>query len=154
MILVGAIVLAGCRTTGLLFTKGSEFRILTPKSAATVTLPLEVSWSDTGAAAHGDRFAVFLDQGPISPGENLENLLPNTCKQNPLCKSASYLTSLNVYITSHHSLVLDGLPDGGVTGQTTGRETHSVTVVVINRAGTRVGEEFAAIDFVYDREGT
>ena len=148
-----AFLLAGCRTSGLIFTKDSAFRILNPSSSSSVTLPLKVTWTDGGPAAGATRFAVFLDQGTIRPGENLSSLLPDFCKVDPTCPHNEYLHQQNVYVTSVPALILTTLPQTTLGGHDSAREYHTLVVVVINSSGARVGEAFAGTSFIYTRRG-
>ena len=148
-----AFLLAGCRTSGLIFTKVAAFRILSPSSSSSVTLPLKVTWTDGGPAAGAAHFAVFLDQGTIRPGENLSSLLPNFCKVDPTCPHNEYLLQQNIYVTSVPSLILRTLPQTTLGGHDSAREYHTLVVVVINSSGARVGEAFAATSFIYTRRG-
>jgi hypothetical protein len=148
-----ASLVAGCRTSGLLFTTNGSFRILSPHSSSTVKLPITIAWTANGVYRSGDSFAVFLDRGTIRPGQNVSSVLPDICKQNPSCSRQSYFQQVNVWITSQPSLKLNTLPESSLTGRSTGKEDHSVTVVILNNKGARVGEAFASADFVYLREG-
>jgi hypothetical protein len=152
-ILALAVLVTGCRTSGLLFTKSSDFRILSPASSAEVKLPLRVTWTAGGSYRPGDRFAVFLDRGTIGPGENLSKLIPDACKKAPSCSGETFLQQEKVYVTSSPEVILATLPRSSVTGHSTGKEDHSVTVVILDSSGARVGEAFASTDFIYIRKG-
>ena len=99
-----------------------------------MTLPLKVTWTDGGPAAGAARFAVFLDQGTIRPGENLSSLLPDFCKVDPTCPHNEYLLQQNVYVTSVPSLILTTLPQTTLGGHDSAREYHTLVVVVISTA--------------------
>lgn len=144
----------GCRTSGLLFTKSSGFRVLSPRSNAAVTLPMTIAWSAKGIYRPGDTYAVFLDRGTIRPGQNILSVLTSTCKLDPTCSRPSYYQQANVWLTSKPSLVLSALPEVSLTGHSTGRENHSVTIVLLTSKGARTGEAYASADFVYVRKGT
>ena len=145
-----AILFAGCRTSGLLFTKDTAFRVLNPTSSSIVHLPLKVAWTSSGSAI-GDRFAVFLDQNAIRPGANVSSLLPDYCVSDAACSHAQYLAQQNVYVTSVPSLVLPTLPETTVGGHPSSKEYHTLVVVILNRSGTRIGESFASTSFIYTR---
>jgi hypothetical protein len=113
---------------------------------------MTIAWTAKGVYQPGDSFGVFLDRGTIRPGQNVLSVLPDVCKQNPSCSRQSYFQQVNVWITSQPSLMLSALPEASVTGHSTGREDHSVTVVILNSKGARVGEAFASADFVYLRK--
>jgi hypothetical protein len=49
--------------------------------------------------------------------------------------------------------MLNALPESSLTGHGTGKENHSITVVILNNRGARLGEAFASADFVFVRKG-
>lgn len=147
-LLVAAGFLAGCRTTGLVFGS-SELRVTSPSSAATVTLPMTVTWTAGGLYQPGDSYAVFLDQQPVGPGRSVLDVIPDACKAIPTCPRADYLRQANVWLATRPSLVLATLPE---TGQRAGREYHTITIVLLNSGQVRTSEEFASVDFVYLRQ--
>lgn len=151
-LLAAAAALSGCRTSGLVFGT-SQLRIAAPRASSTVTLPLRLSWSAGGLYRPGDQFAVFLDTRTIRPGQDVMSLVPETCRRLPLCPRADYLEEKQAWVTTSPSLVLDQIPVLSLTGASSGKEYHTVTVVILDKAGRRIGEQFASADFVYVRPG-
>ncbi|MDT3439957.1 MULTISPECIES: hypothetical protein [unclassified Pseudofrankia] len=146
---VAAGVLTGCRVTGLVFT-GGQIRITSPGASSTVSeLPMKITWTAGSLARPGDQFAVFLDQPTIRPGQNVLKLVPESCRNLPTCSREQFLKQVKVWITKSPALVLDSIPRANPIGND--REYHSVTVVVVDKSLKRVGEQFASIDFIYQR---
>lgn len=141
LLLVSALV--GCRTSGLEFGR-YQLRILSPATNSTVTGTLTLTWTVGNLFQPGDSYAVFIDTPPIGPGRNVTDLLPDACKVMPTCDKASYYLQANVWLTSKPSLVLNYLPDSSISGR--GKEYHTITVVILNRAQVRTGEEYASLD--------
>jgi hypothetical protein len=147
-LLIAAVVLlvsmlAGCRTSGLEFGR-YQLRILSPEANTTVTGALRLTWTAGDLFQPGDSYAVFVDTQPIGPGRNVTDLLPDACKVMPTCDKLSYYEQSNVWLTSKSSLVLDYLPDSSIAGR--GKNYHTITVVILNHAQVRTGEEYASID--------
>jgi hypothetical protein len=147
-LLVAAVVLlvsalAGCRTNGLEFGR-YQLRILSPEANSTVTAPLRLTWTAGNLFQPGDSYAVFVDTQPIGPGRNVTDLLPAECKVLPDCDKLSYYEQANVWLTNKPSLVLQYLPDSSIAGN--GKEYHTITVVILNQAQVRIGEEYATVD--------
>ena len=71
-LIAAATVFTGCRISGLVFVQSSEFQFVNPKSSTPVTsLPLKVTWSSGKLLKPGDRYALFMNQGPIGVGVNI-----------------------------------------------------------------------------------
>lgn len=149
---IALVVLAGlltaCRTSGLVFRK-TDLRIESPDAASAVTLPLTIRWNPGGALKEGHTFAVFLDRPTIKSGASVMDVIPDSCLKLPSCDRADYLEQEKVWITASPSLVLTTLPR--TADHSSGKEFHTVTVIVLDAAQKRATEEFSSIDFVYRR---
>lgn len=141
----------GCRASGMIFTKSSGFRIVSPSSFSSVSLPLTVSWTEGAPFQSGDKFAVFIDRGSIGIGDNVRSLIPKSCREVSTCSQDQYLQQQDVYVTTSASLNLPTLPSTSLTGHSSGKEDHEIVVVVLDGSGHRVGEQYASVDFVYNR---
>lgn len=142
-VLLLAALLAGCRTSGLEFGQ-YQLRILTPGESSSVTLPLRITWTAGGLYRPGDSYAVFVDTQPIGPGRSVTDLLPDACKVMPNCSRETYYAQANVWLTQKPSLVIRYLPESSVAGR--GREYHKITIVILNPAQVRTGEDFTTLD--------
>ncbi|WP_007507777.1 MULTISPECIES: hypothetical protein [Pseudofrankia] len=148
-LVVAAGVLTGCRVTGLVFTAG-QIRITSPGASSTVSeLPMKITWTAGNLARPGDQFAVFLDQPTIRPGQNVLKLVPESCRNLPTCSREQFLRQAKVWVTKSPALVLDSIPRANPIGDN--REYHSVTIVLVDQSLKRLGEQFASIDFIYQR---
>ena len=127
---------------------------MNPKSSTPVTtLPLRVTWSSGKLLKPGDRYALFMNQGPIGVGVNILSIVPQSCTSESSCSVNAYLNELYVWQTTKPAVTLSALPTTSLTGNSNGRQEESLTVVILNREGVRTGEEFATEDFVYIAKG-
>jgi hypothetical protein len=136
-----------------LFTSGDQFRVLAPQSEARASLPLSIRWRAPKLPA-GDSFALFVDRAPMRPGNTLRSLMDKSCKRTPGCPDESTLEGNNIYITTQTSLQLTSLGKTGIRDRGTGKEIHSLRIVEVNGTGHRVGEGFASVEFVVERNPT
>ncbi|WP_248830721.1 hypothetical protein [Frankia sp. Mgl5] len=89
----------------------------------------------------------------IQPGQSVLDLVPDSCRRLPTCAAEEFLERKNVWLTSDPSLVLDTLPTTSPTGRDGSKEYHALTVVVLDGALRRTGEEFASTEFIHVRRG-
>ena len=150
VVLAVASLLAGCRTTGLVFG-AYQMRVLSPRANSTATLPLTITWTAGRLYQPGDSYAVFVDATPIGVGRSVTDLVPLSCLQVPSCSRAGYYQQANVWLTSRPSLTLTTLPETTDTGQSSGREYHTLTIIILNKSQVRASEEYASLDFAYLR---
>lgn len=148
VVLALASVLAGCRTAGLVFG-GYQLRVLSPGANSTATLPMTITWTAGDLYQPGDSYAVFVDATPIGVGRSITDLVPTSCLEMPGCSRAPYYQQASVWLTSKPSLTLTSIPE--VTGQNSGREYHTLTIIVLNKSQVRVSEEYVSLDFLYMR---
>ena len=145
-------LLSGC---GLTHLEDLNFRVddrLTftgPKDRALLKQPFTVSWTmrDFRIAAKGSEppsddagyFAVFVDQAPVKPRATLDDVAKGDtyCENDPKCPDQAYLAEHYVYATTHTSIRLRGIPN--VSGHDD-VQLHSVTVVLMDTSGHRIGE--------------
>jgi hypothetical protein len=130
-------VSAACSGGPIDFSANQSLTITTPSPLAVVSLPLEAAWHVTGSSH--DRYAVFVDRTPIAPGAQLRALAGTSCKHHAHCPSASFLAGLGVYVTSSQGVSIPSLPDLGGTNGDEPQPVHTLTVVLVNSAGRRIG---------------
>lgn len=149
LLLVGS-TLSGCALHGLDFRADKRVRILTPRDQETVRLPVVIRWTSTIPASEDIEYAVFIDSHPMRPGQTIEDWIPSTdsCHHTPGCPNKQWLAQRFVFITTERHLTLKLLPiltSGGPDAE----DTHSVTIVLLNRkTGERVGESAFLTTFV------
>lgn len=132
-----AATLPGCAFSGIDLVQDHSVRIIAPADQSDVTLPLRVAW--TGALTAGERFAVFVDEPTLQPGQTLRSLARHdpACLSRPGCPDASWLSGHGIYLTAGHSLMLAYLANlATVPGS---RNAHTLTIIKI-ADGRRVGE--------------
>jgi hypothetical protein len=155
------LLLSGCVTQGLSFRVDKRLSITSPKNRAELTLPVTVSWKmndftitkgdAAGATGKAGYFAVFVDRAPQPPGKALSWLAgkDRTCRPSDGCPDDQYLAARGVYSTTDTHITFDQLPRSSDTHQ---KERHSVTVVLLDPAGKRIGETAQQVDFVVRRK--
>lgn len=124
------------------FSADSSVHITTPSPLSVVSLPMTVHWD-----APPGRYAVFVDQAPISPGRTLRQLAGKACQGKANCPGAAYLQTIGVYVSSTGHVVIPGVP---VLGSTNGHEphpTHTLVLVRIDGGGRRVGAAYWESEF-------
>jgi len=160
--LVAVALLASSCAHGLAFTQDRRLTITAPTHHTKVRLPFTVRWTMrefdvTGPDGRTDRdagyFGVFLDRTPVPPGKPLSWIAHDDrrCKLTPGCPDETYLATRHVYATTQTQLSFALLPDLQSVG---GHETHEVTIVLLDGAGRRIGEQAWYASFRYDRKKT
>lgn len=161
---LGLLTLTGCAPEGLAFQADERVQIVQPQDQSTVRLPVTVDWTvedfdviEPGAQAAADvgpgsgSFAVFLDRAPQPPGEPLRWLArdDSSCRESEGCPDADYLAAQGVYATTDTRMVFEQFVVPPATSKRA--ERHSVTVVLLDAAGARIGESAFQVDFTVDR---
>jgi len=141
-------LLPACGIHGLNLTQDERVSIVSPKDRSTVDLPLTVRWT---AHDFDGTYAVFVDRSPLPPGRTLEWLARNddVCRQTKGCPDSTWFSERNVLRTAETAVTIDRLPDSTRDNR---RDRHEVTVVLLDRAGRRVGESAFRVEFEVHRE--
>jgi hypothetical protein len=157
---------SGC---GLAHLQDLNFRVddrlhfVSPKARTTVQQPLSFSWTmrDFTVAAPGSGpasrdagyFAVFVDQAPIHPGQTLKAVGHGdpVCERDPKCPDRAYLNSHFVFTTTGTHLQLPRIPD--LRGVKEKLQLHSITVVLVDTDGRRIGESAWELDVRIPKAG-
>ena len=165
---VSMLALTGCLPQGLAFRVDDRLEILRPADQATVPLPVTVEWSiedfevvepgsrsasgDDGAAENAGYFAVFLDTAPPPPGKPLSWVArnDNACRPQEGCPDPAYLAARGIYATTDTRIVFEQFPVPPADSKRA--ERHSVTVILLDPAGERIGESAYQVDFTVDRD--
>jgi len=152
---------ASCVPHGLAFVKDQRVDIVAPDSHSTVQVPVTIRWTvhDFQVTGHNGSsnpdagyFGVFVDRAPVPPGKPLSWVAhsDNLCLATPKCPDQQYLEDHDTYLTTDTSFTLPQLPDLDAYH---GHELHEVTIVMLDGAGLRVGEQAWYVDFKFDRNG-
>jgi hypothetical protein len=157
--------LSGCVSQGLAFRVDDRVEITSPKDRAEVTLPVTVRWSvrdfeviEPGTSSSLPRgkagyFAVFIDGTPQPPGKSLAWLARNdrSCRPADGCPDAEYLAARNVYSTSALDITFEQLPRPSNEKH---KERHTVTIVLLDPSGKRIGESAFQATFIVTRKNS
>ena len=122
---VAAGLTSGCGAT-LQFVQDHRLHITAPRSLATLSAPVTVSWTTKDIGPSASRYGIYVDRSPVRPGQLVADSAPSS------------------YITSVPSISLAQLPNVSGYGKT---RIHEVTVVLVDRTGHRVGESAWYVDF-------
>lgn len=156
------LLVAGCVPQGLAFRVDDRLTITSPKNRAEVTLPLTVSWEirdftvvGPGDATTGSKsgyFAVLIDQAPQPPGKPLSWVArkDRTCRPADGCPDAEYLAARQIFSTTDTQLTFAQLPRPSEDNKH--KERHSITVILLDPAGKRIGESAFQIDIIVKRQ--
>lgn len=152
------VALSGCGLThleNLNFRVDDRMEITAPESRALVQQPITVSWTmrDFAIRARGSEpasrdagyFALFVDRAPIKPGASLDAVASGdrVCEIDPKCPDRAYLRDRNVYTTTDTSFRLPQLANGSGSDEI---YRHSITIVLLDTSGRRIGESAWQID--------
>lgn len=147
-LVTSVMALSGCAVSRLQFSADQRLSFQAPPARSVVTTPLTVRWTMAGFRAVGldgssqdDRgaYVVFVDGAPIPVGKTLRWVAHGdaSCQRDPRCPSQQYLADRGVYVTAQPQVTVPTLPRL-TTG--VGDEQHSLTVVLVDGTGRRIGE--------------
>ena len=157
---------AGCgiaHPQDLNFTVDQRLQFQSPPSRALVTSPVTVRWTMTGfrvepagtgpASSGTGYFAVFVDRAPIRPGQTMRAVATGdeVCLHRPGCPDPAYLAARLIYTTTATSVTLPQVPP--LSGNVQRVQYHSVTVVLMDTTGHRIGESAWELDLRMRRPG-
>ncbi|MEX1008991.1 MAG: hypothetical protein WD271_14250 [Acidimicrobiia bacterium] len=144
------IVAFGCSTQGLAVKQSDRVQVVRPRDLTTTEAPARITW-DARPLAPRQRFAVFVDQQPMAPGESLESLADDTCKATPGCPDELYLAAHFIFVTRGHNVTVPVLPFNGPFPVNDLYGLHAATIVIVDGAGRRVGEDSWSTNFFVER---
>ena len=155
--LVGA---PACATGQFQFVADHRVHIRAPHQRSTVSLPVTVRWSyddfkvtgpHTSGDSHAGYFAVFVDRTPVPAGKDLRWLARNdrSCRADDGCPNNEYFTTRQVFTSTEPQMTFAQLPK---PGQHHGPENHTITVVLLDGSGHRIGESAWYVDFKLRRD--
>lgn len=136
------------------FLVDDRLTITSPKNLDEVTLPVTIRWKiedfdvvEPGSPVRDSAgyFGVFVDREPMPAGEDLRWLArkDTACEASAGCPDKQYLADRDVHVTTDTELVLEDLEEGP-EGR---RERHTVTIVLLDPTGKRIGESAFYVDF-------
>ena len=166
LVLVAATLLSGCGIThlqDLRFRVDNRLHFTTPKDRSKLHQPVRLAWTirDFRVAAFGSEppsrhagyFAIFVDRTPIRPGQTMRAVAngDQPCLRNPKCPDASYLAQKQIYTTTDLSMTLPQIPNLSFVRDKI--QHHTVTVVLMDTSGHRIGESAWQLDFRIPKVG-
>jgi hypothetical protein len=157
---------SGCglgHLSDLNFRVDNRLHFTSPKDRATVHVPVTVSWTirdfsiegpgSTPPSTSAGYFAVFVDRAPIKPEQTLR-VVGNgdpVCENDPKCPDTAYLNAHHVYTTTGTRLRLTQIPT--ILGDRERLQLHTITIVLMDTAGHRIGESAWELDVRLPRLG-
>jgi hypothetical protein len=158
VLLLVSMVVGGCGITRVdspvTFSSDRRLDITDPSAEAKATLPVQVRWEAKDfALTDGQHFGVFVDRVPIGPKRSVrlrictegEKLPPQIGAFRKVCKD----DRKTVFFTSKPSITLACFePRFNVPKRT--RNTHTVSVVLLDGNDRRVGEAVDSVKFEVD----
>ncbi len=147
-LLVAAVATTGCSES---FSSNKTVDITSPASLTTVQVPFTATWK--GAAAPGTRYALFIDQQPIPPGQTMRDLADTGCKRVAACyPDPSLLAGDGVYLTNQNHFQIQTIPTAiGMTAHEN-PPMHTLDIVLFSGNGAstkghRIGEGVWQVEF-------
>jgi hypothetical protein len=150
-----ALPAAGCATEGLAFQADERVRFVAPRERERVRLPIELRWESSlpPAAAGGPYYVVFVDREPMRPGHTLSTVVEESCRRDPTCPDVDYLDERGIYLRDTPAVTLETIPDRSTAARTGAKESHQVTVVLVDGDGRRIDEAAWSRRFTVERDG-
>jgi hypothetical protein len=151
--LAAALLLAAsaCGVHGLSFVQDKRVEVVRPNDRSKVRLPVTVRWTvkDFSIGPNAGSFGVFVDRAPQPSGRTLAWLFrgDSGCRGTAAatCATPDFLAQRNVYRTPDTAFTVEQV--ARLTGTQAGRPLHEVTIVLLDAAGTRVGEGAWSVQF-------
>lgn len=160
-VVVLLLLLTACGNLGdLSFRQDHRLRFTAPDDRELVERPVTVSWEMTGfrvaprgsepASREAGYFALFVDRAPMKPGESLTDLAAADaeCVRLSGCPDEQYFADRGIYVTTETSYALPAVPDLDTKDDP---QLHTVTVVLLDTDGDRIGESAWYVEFKLPR---
>jgi hypothetical protein len=150
---------AGCgiaHPSELNFRTDKRLTFSEPAARTLVQTPLHVAWQmkDFQIARPGSSppskdagyFAIFVDRAPIKPRGTMRDVAHNDleCLRRPDCPDATYLANREVFQTTDNQITIQQIPP--ISGDTERIQFHTITVVLMDTSGHRIGESAWGLD--------
>ena len=157
--IVAVVAVSGCGITHLQdlnFRNDDRLHFVSPEARSTNKQPVTVTWrmDDFRVVPEGSEpptrdagyFAIFVDETPIKPGHTMDDVAKGDpfCQRSPSCPDKHYLADHRVYTTTDTSIKLPLIPN--IVGSKEKLQLHSITVVLMDTSGHRIGESAWQLD--------
>lgn len=132
---------------GLNFFVDDRVKIVDPGDLQQVRLPYTIRWT-ARQLPDATTFAVFLDREPMPPGKDIRWLARDdeVCAADPGCPDAQWLAPRGVHLVNEPQFELTAVADSRTRGRKL--DLHTVTVVLLDSEGHRIGESAWTREFV------
>lgn len=148
VLIVLIVLIASCSSSSLAFRADDRVEILHPPARAEVELPVQLQWRiELDRGTRRPRFAVFIDRAPVRPGQQLRELVGDSCVDHERCPYRERLAEQHIFVTEETRLTLDAIPARERAEGMISRRRHTATIVFIDRDWRRIGESAFTIEF-------
>lgn len=161
LVALAALAVGACSFDGLAFIQDRRLEFVSPEDRELVRLPVTIDWEvedleigpgaeERASGAGASEFAVFIDQRPQPPGEPLSWHAEDdeTCQLDPGCPDDEWYRLRGIHTTTDTSFTIERLPRPTEEGR---REMHTITVVLLDASGVRIGESAWQLEIEIDR---
>jgi hypothetical protein len=138
------------------FRSDRRLDIQTPEPESTVDVPVRIEWDvdDFDTSVAGNHFAVYVDRVPLGPNDVLRRRVCSEGERKPVAlgevRRPCRDDAETIVETSDTWVVLDCIqPRRGADRQ---RHRHTVSVVLLDGSGNRVGHAVSTVTFRLDEE--
>ena len=136
------------------FRADRRLDITSPAPESTVDVPVRITWDvdDFDTSADGNHFAVYVDRVPLGPNDILRRRVCSEGERRPVAlgevRRPCRDDAETIVETTSTSVVLECMqPRRGSDRQ---RHRHTVSVVLLDGAGNRVGHAVSTVTFRLD----
>lgn len=148
---------AGCvNLDDMSFRNDHRMTITAPEHRQLTQRPVTVTWQmkEFRVAAPGSEppsrtagyFALFVDRAPIPPGGSLADIAASdrNCRRDPDCGSEQYFVDRGIYTATGTTKTLASVPD---LPNLDSPQLHTITIVLLDTDGRRIGESAWDVEF-------
>ena len=133
-LLLALFALSGCQSD-LLFRNDHRITVVEPVDFAKVHSPVTIRWVTREFSAPADgHFELFLDRDPQPPGETLQHYFAGQSLQ-------------FIWTTDQTTFRIPYFPLADPNAPKEEQQHHTVTVILVDSAGRRIGETSGFVEF-------
>lgn len=160
MAALAVVGLSACSFQGLAFVQDQRLEFVSPEDRELVELPVTIDWEiedfevvEPGRAepTPGEGyFGVFVDSRPQPPGKPLSWHARDdeTCDRDPECPDAEWYRVRGIHTTVESEFTIERMAR---PSDETRREIHTITVILLDADGVRIGESAWQMEIEIDR---
>jgi hypothetical protein len=146
-----ALLTSSCAASGLAFRQDDGVRITSPRELQQVDPPFLMQWATR--LPRNTRYAVFIDQVPMPPGQSLRQYADDKCQGTDSCPGAtaesltSWLEQIGIYRTDAPRLRVNFVICKNESTEQATRDIHQAVLVLLGPDGERTGAAAWSVDF-------